>query len=87
MPEFAAAHALRAAGATDAEVVRAVASLAGGRARRGVRDADALAEASRQLWKRERWAFEPEEVVRRGPTAVASVLRASHVSKLHEQDA
>jgi hypothetical protein len=84
MPEFAGARALRAAGATDTEVrLWLTFTVALDR----IRDADALAEASGRLWKRERWAFEPEEVVRRGPAAVASVLRASGVSKLHAPDA
>jgi hypothetical protein len=84
MPEFAAAGELRAAGATDPEVRLWLTFTV---ALDKIRDADSLAEASGRLWKRERWAFEPEEVVRRGPTAVASVLRASGVSKLHAPDA
>ena len=84
MPEFAGAGALRAAGATDTDVRLWLTFTV---ALDKIRDADALAEASERLWKRERWAFEPAEVVRRGPAAVASVLRASGVSKLHAPDA
>lgn len=84
MPEVAGARALREAGATDAEVrLWLTFTVALDR----IRDADALAEASVRPWTRERWAFEPEEALRRGRRTLAPVLRASRVSKLHGPDA
>jgi hypothetical protein len=84
MPEVIAADRLRAAGVGNRDVRLFITFVA---ALDRARDADRLWRLATDLWLRDRWIFEPTDIVGRSLGQLSGRLRASGVSQRHLVDA
>ena len=84
MPECIVADRMRADGSSDS-AVRLLLTFTATMDR--ARDADKLWFAAEALWHGAPWAFDPSEIVRRGLTELADMLRKHGVSQRHTPDA
>lgn len=84
MPEVRAAEALRANGASAIQIRLFLTFNA---AMDRARDADQLADAAVQMWRKAAWPFAPEAIVNRSLGELGETLRTFGVSQRHGQDA